>query len=143
VSDSQSASRQAPALPAPETCPRFHPCGASICPLAPDEGYHRKGEEVCRYLLCSGKDGADAYFAGRPEEDPTYGPASWPCPWSWQSTATSAAGCRPRAGPPIRNEFPVKRRAGPAAPFLCSNSPIFHNHPRRRTYTLPADFSRI
>jgi hypothetical protein len=72
VSDSQSASRQAPALPAPETCPRFHTCSAAICPLSLDEGIHLKDEAVCFYLRQSGKAGAGAYFAGKPDEEPTY-----------------------------------------------------------------------
>src|SRR5262249_62320829 len=68
VADSQSSPRQDRPLPAPESCPRFHRCSAAVCPLSPDEGYHRWGGRVCPYLREAVKEGADAYFAGRPAE---------------------------------------------------------------------------
>jgi hypothetical protein len=71
MSDSPSATEQGRPLPAPESCPLFNTCNASVCPLAPDEGIHVTDEAVCFYLRQSGKAGADAYFAARPNE-PTY-----------------------------------------------------------------------
>jgi hypothetical protein len=59
-------------LPLPETCPRFQTCGAAICPLAPEEGYHRNAEPVCFYLRCTGKKGAEEYFAQRVDEEATF-----------------------------------------------------------------------
>lgn len=47
-------------------CPKFHSCNASICPLNPQEGIHRKGETVCQYLLDSEKKGAAEKYADDP-----------------------------------------------------------------------------
>src|SRR5262245_32337958 len=54
--------------PLPESCPRWHRCGASVCPLAPHQGVHLQGEKVCFYALASGKAGAAERFA----EDATF-----------------------------------------------------------------------
>lgn len=34
-------------------CPRFSACNAPVCPLWPEslEGPHRRGDDVCRYLM--------------------------------------------------------------------------------------------
>src|SRR5262245_33440456 len=50
----------------PETCPRWHKCEASVCPLAPHQGAHLPGERVCYYLRMSGKAGAAERFADDP-----------------------------------------------------------------------------
>jgi hypothetical protein len=52
----------------PEDCKKFHTCNASICPLDPSwpGAVHLPGEQVCQYLLATGKTGADGYYDGDP-----------------------------------------------------------------------------
>jgi hypothetical protein len=54
----------------PQDCPIFQICNASLCPLDPDWPWttHLPGEQICRYLLASGKEGAAQYY----QNDPTF-----------------------------------------------------------------------
>jgi len=47
----------------PCDCPKFHTCNASVCPLDPTPAAHLPGEQVCPFLLASGKSGAAERFA--------------------------------------------------------------------------------
>jgi hypothetical protein len=50
----------------PKDCYAFNTCNAPICPLDPGHpgSLHLKGERVCRFLLATGKAGAEEHYRG-------------------------------------------------------------------------------
>jgi hypothetical protein len=52
----------------PKDCRRFETCSAVLCPLDPLWGTaaHLPGEQVCPYLLGSGKEGAGEWYGDDP-----------------------------------------------------------------------------
>jgi hypothetical protein len=52
----------------PTRCPRFATCNANVCPVDANwrKAVHLAGEDVCAYLLLTGRRGADERYAGDP-----------------------------------------------------------------------------